>query len=82
MQSRLKGVPARKASHAPQQLLTCEQEDYLTDWIVDLDRQHNAPTPARVREMAKSILRSENIYRTVGKNGIQTSYNEIQLLSR
>jgi hypothetical protein len=47
--------------------LTPRQGDQLADWIVDLDRHHNAPTPERVRQMTESILRSKNILRTIGK---------------
>lgn len=67
VQARHKGVPPRRLSHIDDQLLSPEQEDDLADWIVDPDRQHNAPTSVCVREMAEAILSYERINRTIGK---------------
>jgi 4-hydroxybenzoate polyprenyltransferase len=71
LKDRLRGSTNRIASHEFQQRLSREQEEYLADWIIELDREGNAPSHARVREMASRILRQSGDTQSLGKEWIK-----------
>jgi hypothetical protein len=57
LQARLNGHRPPKIAHHHEQRLSPEQEEFLTDWILDEDLRAQPPSHSRVREMALRILK-------------------------
>jgi hypothetical protein len=56
LQGRLAGRQSHAIAHQHQQRLSPEQEEELVKWILDEDLRAHAPSHARLREMAISVL--------------------------
>ena len=56
LQARINGRPNNAASHAHQQRLNPQQEEFLVEWILEEEALGRPPSHARAREMATRIL--------------------------
>ena len=71
IEDRIRGAKPRPESHASEQKLSIEQERELCDWIKDLEKQHQAPSHARIRRMANLVLRLPVSDESLGQGWIQ-----------
>jgi len=67
LQERLDGSKPHAIAHSHQQRLTPEQEEFLTQWILDKDSRAQPPSHPRVREIATRILRMNSDTRPLGR---------------
>jgi Tc5 transposase DNA-binding domain/DDE superfamily endonuclease len=56
LSNRLHGLATRRESRQNLQRLTPEQEEYLVEWVLDLDTGGESPSHQRLREMTSLIL--------------------------
>ena len=68
---RVNGSKPRATAHEKSQRLTPVQEEFLVDWIIDLDSMGLSPTIACTRDMAQRILRMNNDQRPLGQDWIK-----------
>ena len=75
--TRMNGTPFRADKRHPRHILTQNEEDSLTQWILSLDTRGAAPRPATVGEMANILLvaRGSTPPPTVGENWPSTFIN-------
>ena len=66
----IRGGLSQRESHQFQQILTPLQEDSLVKWILSLETQEYAPTPAETRDMAHLISVHSGGPNFIGKNWI------------
>jgi hypothetical protein len=69
---RLKGASNAITSHASQQRLTPDQEDFLASWILEEDARGYPPSHARARDMAIRVLRMNGDHAPLGRKWITT----------
>jgi hypothetical protein len=71
LQERLKGRKNARESHAHQQRLTPEQEDFLVEWILEEDQRGYPPSHPRARQMAVRVLRMNGDTNPLGKKWLK-----------
>lgn len=67
---RLKGGSNAKISHAFQQRMTPDQEEFLATWILEEDARGFPPSHTRARDMAIRVLRINGDHEDLGKNWV------------
>ena len=78
LQERIKGRKNARESHAHQQRLAPEQEEFLVEWILEEDQRGYPPSHSRAREMAARVLRMNGDTKPIGKKWLRKFMNGIR----
>jgi hypothetical protein len=71
LQERIKGRKNARESHAHQQRLAPEQEEFLVEWILEEEQRGYPPSHSRAREMAARVLRMNGDIRPLGRKWLR-----------
>lgn len=84
MLNRMAGVPSRHHGHSNQQTLSIPQEEFLVQWILQLEKEGHPPRQATVKDMATQIRRIAGETPTIGNNWVSRflqRHPEVQSMS-